>query len=110
VEGTTVFIVDDMISTGGTMLRAATACRKRGAKAVHALATHGLFAEGTETLFRSDAVDRIIVTDSVAAPAHAQANHPSAHIEILPAGPLIGKAIACLHAGGSLSELLDIES
>ncbi|MDK1491225.1 phosphoribosyltransferase family protein [Sinorhizobium sp. 7-81] len=37
VENATVFIVDDMISTGGTMLRAAEACRKRGTRAVYAM-------------------------------------------------------------------------
>ncbi len=43
-------IIDDMISTGGTMLRAAEACKQRGAKAVYAMATHGLFNKGAEAM------------------------------------------------------------
>ncbi|WP_159592350.1 ribose-phosphate diphosphokinase [Chelativorans xinjiangense] len=110
VAGTVVFIVDDMISTGGTMLRAATACRERGAKAVHALATHGLFGESAETLFASDAIDRIVVTDSVARAARATAEHPSARLEIVSVGPLIGEALRRLRDGGSISDLLGTES
>ena len=67
VAGSAVFVVDDMISTGGTMLRAALACRKRGAR-VHAVATHGLFGKGIEALF-SPAIDSVVVTDSVASAA-----------------------------------------
>ncbi|GIL00418.1 MAG: ribose-phosphate pyrophosphokinase [Alphaproteobacteria bacterium] len=110
VAGTAVFIVDDMISTGGTMLRAATACRERGATAVHALAAHGLFAAGADALFASDAIDRIVVTDSVAAAARAQARHPAARIDIVSVAPLIGAAIECLAGGGSISDLLGMES
>jgi ribose-phosphate pyrophosphokinase len=64
VAGSTVFIVDDMISSGGTMLRAALACRERGASSVYAIAAHGLFGKGAAALFDSPAIDRIIVTDS----------------------------------------------
>jgi ribose-phosphate pyrophosphokinase len=65
VSGKAVFIVDDMIASGGTMLRAARACRERGASSVHALATHGLFGLRCRKLFASSEIDRVIVTDSV---------------------------------------------
>lgn len=110
VEGTTVFIVDDMISTGGTVLRAAEACRERGAKAVYALATHGLFREGADALFASKAIDRIVVTDSVATATRAEAQHRSARLEIVPVGPLIARAIKCLRGDGSISRLLGAET
>jgi ribose-phosphate pyrophosphokinase len=108
VAGSTVFIVDDMISSGGTMLRAALACRERGASAVHAIAAHGLFGKGAATLFDSPAIDRIIVTDSVASAALAKADHPSARLDIVPAGPLIGEAVRRLHSNASMSDLLGI--
>jgi ribose-phosphate pyrophosphokinase len=110
VAGSAVFIVDDMISTGGTMLRAALACRERGAKAVYAIATHGLFGRGAEALFGSPAIDRVIVTDSVASAARAKAERPSARLDILPSGPLVGEAIRRLHSHASISDLLGIES
>jgi len=108
VAGSTVFVVDDMISTGGTMLRATLACRERGAKAVHAIATHGLFSKGAEALFNS-AINSIVVTDSVASAARAKVDHPSARLEIVPTGPLLGEAIRRLHAHESISDLLGIE-
>ncbi len=109
VAGSSVFIVDDMISSGGTMLRAALACRERGASAVHAIAAHGLFGEGSTALFSSPAIDRIIVTDSVAAAARVKVDHPSARLDIVSVGPLIGEAIRRLHSNASMSELLGIE-
>jgi ribose-phosphate pyrophosphokinase len=108
VAGSTVFVVDDMISTGGTMLRAALACRERGAKAVHAIATHGLFGKGAGALFNS-VINSIVVTDSVASAARAKVDHPSAQLEIVPSGPLLGEAIRRLHAHESISDLLGTE-
>lgn len=110
VTDTVVFVVDDMISTGGTMLRAAAACRERGAKAVHAIATHALFSEGVEALFESDAFDNIVVTDSLPATARAKTEHPSARLEIVSAAGLIADAIKRLRDGGSISDLLGSES
>src|SRR5262249_43274306 len=46
VDGATVLIIDDIISTGGTLLRAARMARNAGAKRVIGLVTHGLFTQG----------------------------------------------------------------
>lgn len=43
VEGKIAIILDDLISTGGTLVRAARTCLREGAKEIHALATHGIF-------------------------------------------------------------------
>jgi ribose-phosphate pyrophosphokinase len=108
VKGSAVFIVDDMISTGGTMLRTALACRERGAKAVYVFATHGLFSPGCEALFNSPTVNRVVVTDSVT-PANRAGLEPLAKIEIVPAAPLIGEAIRRLHTNESITDLLGEE-
>jgi ribose-phosphate pyrophosphokinase len=107
VEGSAVFILDDMISTGGTMIRAAAACRERGAKAAYALATHGLFGAGAEALFDNSALDGIVVTDTVATTTASE--RQGDRLEILQTGPLIGEAIRRLNSRGSISELLGIE-
>lgn len=108
VHGSAVFVVDDMISTGGTMMRAAQACRERGAAAVYAIATHGLFDPGVEDMFADPAIDRTIVTDSVA-PFSLPQETLHANVEVVSVAPLIGEAINRLHSAGSISELLGVE-
>lgn len=105
VEGAAVFIVDDMITSGGTMLRAATACREHGAQQVFAYAAHGLFSEGAETALASSAFDRVIVTDSVA-PLRLPTDVVADHIDVISCAPLLAAAIMRLHGGGSIHRLL----
>jgi len=64
-EGKSVIIVDDMIASGGTMIAAAQACKKRGAAKVYALAAHGLFAPGAEAMFTGAHFERVFVSDSI---------------------------------------------
>ncbi|RUM95987.1 ribose-phosphate pyrophosphokinase [Pseudaminobacter arsenicus] len=104
VDGRAVFLVDDMISTGGTMLRAAHACRERGARAVHAIATHGLFGVGSYALLAGSAIDRIVVSDSLASATKA------AKLEVISCASLIAEAIRRLHTNGSISDLVGMES
>ena len=106
VKDRAVFIVDDMISTGGTMLRAARACRANGAARVYALAAHGLFGEGAHAMLDDPAIDRVIVTDTLSSAAAAAARRTDGRFEILPVGPLIGEAIRRLAANGSITDLL----
>lgn len=106
VADTAVFIVDDMISTGGTMLRAATACRERGAKSVHALATHALFSTGSNEFLASSMIDRIVVTDTVVSDWGSLAD---SRMKVVETGPLIGEAIRHLEGGEPLSHLLGME-
>jgi ribose-phosphate pyrophosphokinase len=105
VAGTAVFIVDDMISTGGTMRRAAAACRARGARAVFAVATHGLFGPGSDAILA--AIDRTVVSDSV--PTAAAAAGHSERIEIVSVAPLIAEAIHRLHVGSPLGNATSLE-
>ena len=67
VAGTTALIVDDLISTGNTLLRAARSARKAGAKRVIALVTHGLFMPGAAEVIADPAIDQVVVTDAVPA-------------------------------------------
>ncbi|MDN2568307.1 ribose-phosphate diphosphokinase [Aquibium sp. A9E412] len=106
VEDSAVFIVDDMIGSGGTMLRAARACRARGAAAVHALATHGLFDAGAEALLAGGEIDSVTVTDSVARARQEAEARADERLRIAEAAPLIGEAVRLLAEGGSISDLL----
>ena len=67
VNGKVVAIVDDMISTGGTICRASDALHKQGATEVHAACTHGLFTAGAISRL-SNHVDGVHSTDSLPNP------------------------------------------
>jgi ribose-phosphate pyrophosphokinase len=65
VEGKIAVVVDDMISTGGTLVKAAEALLKRGATDVYTLATHGIFAGDALRQFENSAINKVIVTDTI---------------------------------------------
>ncbi len=65
VKGRVAVIIDDLISSGGTLVRAAAACRMAGAIEVRTVAAHGLFVGGATELFDSTVVDGIMVTSTV---------------------------------------------
>ncbi|NJE76402.1 ribose-phosphate diphosphokinase [Thermococcus sp. ES12] len=67
VSGKNVLIVDDIISTGGTMIKAANLLREMGAEKVFVAATHGVFAEGAIERV-TKAVDELAVTNTIPTP------------------------------------------
>ena len=66
VSGDTAIIIDDVISTGGTVIESAQALKKRGVKKIIVCATHGVFAGGGIKKLEASIVDKVIVTDSIA--------------------------------------------
>jgi ribose-phosphate pyrophosphokinase len=71
VEGKVAVIVDDIIGTGGTLAAAAQTVFDKGARSVHAVATHGLFAGDAFATLEASPLDGIVVTDTVPLPDHA---------------------------------------
>jgi ribose-phosphate pyrophosphokinase len=106
VSGATVLIVDDLISSGGTMLRAAGACRARGAKEVMALAAHGLFVGDASRVLLDEQLDITLVTDTVP-PFRLDPGLLGRRVEIVSAGALFAEAIRRKHVNGSLVELIE---
>lgn len=92
VRGRVAVIIDDLISTGGTLVRAAEACRAAGATKVFAAAAHGLFVGGARTLFETPAIDQIIVTNTV--PTCHAASAAATRLMILDASQAIARAVA----------------
>lgn len=68
VKNKNVAIVDDIISTGGTIITAAKNLKKQGAKSVYACCTHGLFAGNSLPKLQS-VCDKIVSTDTIENPA-----------------------------------------
>jgi ribose-phosphate pyrophosphokinase len=105
VRDKVAIIVDDLVSTGGTLLRAAQACRAQGAATVYAAATHGLFVGNAPETLGDPALRQIVVTNSV--PPFRLGRRPAAEkLVVLDVAPLVAEAIRRLHEGGSLVELL----
>jgi len=106
VEGRIAVIVDDMIVSGTTLVRAADACRARGAVAVHAMATHALFTPAARDVLASPALDSIVVTDTIA-PGRLQLGAAEAKLTTISVAPLLARAITTLHEGGSMTAVLE---
>lgn len=106
VKGAFVLVVDDLISTGGTMLRAAEACLEQGAREVYALAAHGLFVGEAEKAIRDPRLSKTIITDTVPL-FRLNPDVAQSHVEIVSTAPLFGEAIRRCHEGGSIVELLE---
>jgi ribose-phosphate pyrophosphokinase len=99
VAGKTAVLLDDLISTGNTLLRAAKACRAAGASQVFGAAAHGLFTGGAAELFASSDFDGLVVADTVPL---AETIPPPARqrLSILDSTKLLASAIAKVHGDG----------
>jgi ribose-phosphate pyrophosphokinase len=98
VRGAVAVIVDDLVSAGHTLDRAARACREQGAVRVIAVATHGVFAGEANAVLAASPIDRLIVTDTIAGP---RLSDPAllARIDRIPVAPLLADAIGSLSPG-----------
>jgi len=101
VKGRTVVIVDDMISTAGTVKNAALAAYDRGAVEVYAACTHAVFCGDAMKNLKEADLKEIVVTDTIP-------NRPSKllpNIRVLSVAPLLGEAVRRIHEERSLSSL-----
>ena len=86
-RGRFALIVDDMISTAGTVRAAAEALRAAGAEGIAVAATHGLFVGPAEQRLQAAHLERLFVTDSI-----ALRGLPFA-VEVVPVAPLFTEAL-----------------
>ncbi len=105
VAGKTAIVIDDLISSGGTLARAARALGRAGAEEVVAAAAHGLFSGPASEELAEPALGRILVSSSV--PPFRLEGEAAAKLEVVRAEPMFADAIDRLHGGRSLSSLLE---
>jgi ribose-phosphate pyrophosphokinase len=106
VAGRTVLLIDDMISGGTTLARAAEACRKAGAAEVLAAAAHGAFVPAASRALAEAPIDCIAVLDHIP-PFALERALVEGKLCVLEAAGLVAEAIRRMHEGGSLVELLE---
>ncbi|MBS3079036.1 ribose-phosphate diphosphokinase [Candidatus Pacearchaeota archaeon] len=96
VKDKDVLIIDDIVDSGGTLIKAAEALRKEGANKVYVYATHGIFTKGYKEV--TDCFDKLFIGDTIKQPEDINA-------EIISFIPLFAEAIYRISEGESLSEL-----
>jgi len=104
VEGKRCILVDDMISTAGTITQAASALREHGASEVHVCATHAVFCGKAKQRIEDAKLDSVVVTNTI--PSH---DGWPAGVKTLSCGALLGDAILRIHQGRSVSKLFNGE-
>ncbi len=101
VSGRPVIIVDDMISTGGSISEAARICREQGASSVIIAVSHAVFCGPALERLAAAPVDKVLVSDTI---PRNEVDLPS-KIEVVSVAPLLAKAITNIHDAKSVSSL-----
>lgn len=101
VEGSDIVILDDIISTAGTITQAAEALRQAGARRILAMATHAVFSGKALERLEGSCIEEIVVTNSIP-PVDGKR---CGKIKVLDVAPLLGEAIRRIHTEESISML-----
>ena len=102
VEKGTCVLVDDMVDTAGTLCKAATALKKRGAKKVVAYATHPVLSGDALNNISNSELDKLVVSNSI--PLSDEAKRCK-KIHVLPLGPMLAEAIRRISNKESISAM-----
>jgi ribose-phosphate pyrophosphokinase len=103
VVGKNVLMVDDMITTGGTVTEACRILRDNGVKDIYIAATHAVFAEPAMERLAAAQFTRLAVTDTI--PIGDRCNAIKDKLIVLSVAELLGEAIHRIHHNQSVSAL-----
>lgn len=98
VTGRDVLLVDDMCSTGGTLIAASRVCRQSGASRIFAAVTHGLMLSRA---IEDSEIEKILISDTVPADPRVEFSK----VETVSVAPLFGQAIESTLSSQSISSL-----
>jgi len=103
IDGRNCVIMDDMIDTAGTLVKAAEVLKERGAKSVYAYCTHPIFSgPAIDRIAKGNALDEVVVTNTIPLSQAAQA---CAKIRQLSVAPLMAETIQRIASGESVMSL-----
>ena len=103
VAGRTCIVVDDMIDTGSTIIKAAEALFEQGAEQVIVTATHGVLSGAAVDELKNSRVSEVIVTNTLPIPAEKRFDK----LTVLSIAPLLARAINEVFSDGSVTSLFD---
>ena len=99
VAGKDVILIDDMIDTAGTIVKAAGAFKDQGAKSVSAFCTHAVLSGPAYERIESGALDGLVVTDTI------PLKQESDRIKVISVAPLFGEVIRRVYHDESVNSL-----
>jgi ribose-phosphate pyrophosphokinase len=99
VDGKDVILVDDLVDTAGTICKAASLLKEKGAKSVRAVCTHGVLSGNAYENIDNSALEELVVTDTI------PLKQKSVKIKVLTVSDLFAKAIRKIHDNESISSL-----
>ena len=102
VKGKTCILVDDIIDSGGTIVNAAAALKKRGAKDVYVYITHGVLSGEAVKKIKNSVIKNLVITDTI---DNYTRTKNVKNIEVLPISALMGEAIKRISNSTSVSDL-----
>jgi ribose-phosphate pyrophosphokinase len=103
VEGRICVLIDDMIDTGGTIVKASEALFDNGAKDVIVAATHAILSGPAVERFANSRVREVVVTDTLPIPDDRRFDK----LTVLPVAPLIARAIQEVFTDGSVTSMFE---
>ena len=103
VNGKDVVLIDDMIDTAGTIVKAAEAFKNNGANSVMAYCTHAVLSGPAYERIAPGAIDELVVTDTI------PLKEENEHIKVISVAPLFGEVIRRVYHDESVNSLFDIK-
>ncbi len=102
VEGMNCVIIDDMVDTASTMVEAADALKKYGAKEIYACATHPILSGSAAERIELSSIEELVVTNSLPLPPEKKIDK----ITVLSIAPLLANTITAVFREESVSEIV----
>ena len=99
VKGKDVILVDDMVDTAGTLVKAAEVLKKKGANSVMACCTHGVLSGPAYDRIEKGELDELVISDTI------PTRKKKKKITVLTASTMIGEAIRRIHNNESVNSI-----
>ena len=101
VKGKDVILVDDMVDTAGTLVKAAEVLKEKGANSVMACCTHGVLSGPAYDRVANGVLDELVISDTIPTKKNAK------KITVLTASSIIGEAIRRIHNNESVNSIFN---